>query len=208
MRLVDDKFCAHCAELWKKAVNGSYGLTENMKEAWDVYRQGERKALARWRGTEDLPEVYDEVVLVTKDVLKDSDFELEAAWPGLFYHDVVRIVANDMGVLFPDAGRSQNPYVRTKTQQANIALYIKRAMRLYIRVRSSVTATEMRAHMSELAVMAKAIAAASMRVVQARFPHDPTFVGPIVEVDIVLAALMHADDRFSTLLSKTMDDST
>ena len=179
-----------------------------MTNAYEIYKPGERKALMRLTPMQSFPDVFDEAVLASRDVLKDSDFDLSVVWSGIFWHEAVKEVVNNMGVLFEDAGRSQNPHVRTKKEQNAISMYVKQALRAYVRVRATISAHEFKAHMKELAIMARTVATAARWAVQGRFPRDPIFVGPIVEADVVLAALRYADDRFTTIVSKTLSNAT
>ena len=125
--------CAHCEQLWATMDdNLVFTLADDMDDARRIYVKGERKALKNWKGMTQMEAFFSQEVQAVKDLLADSVFELEASWPHVFWHQAMKQVTNEAGVLFADAGRSRNPYQRTKQDQDAICDYVQIMLRLWL----------------------------------------------------------------------------
>ena len=72
--------CAHCDQLWSMPDDdGIYELDEGMTEAWDRYKKGVRRAMKNWDDMQDMDEFFGKEIQAVKDLLCDSEFELEAS---------------------------------------------------------------------------------------------------------------------------------
>ena len=91
-----------------------HALTDDMTDACKVYEKGETKTLKNWKGMEGMATFFSEEIQTVKDLLAGSDRELEASWPHVFWHQAMGQFTNEAGVLFAEAGRSRNPFPRTK----------------------------------------------------------------------------------------------
>ena len=94
--------------------------------------------MGNWDGMGDMEEFFSQEIQTIKDLLADSAWEVTASWPHVFWHQAMKHVTNDAGVLFKDVGRSRNPYPRTKMEQEEICAYVKVMLRLWLRVRTTV----------------------------------------------------------------------
>ena len=113
----------------------------------------------------------------------------------------------DSGVLFPDAGRTRNPYNRTEKSQREICAYLCEAVRLWVRARATASASAFATWFSELCTVAKLVASAAKWSLQAKFPNDPIFVGPVCAADIIRAGLLNAvKTRYSARLDVALGE--
>ena len=198
--------CAHCEELWAMSSDDNvYAVEQSMKHACARYAKGERRAMKNWAGMKDLNDTYSDNIQVIKDVLQGSSFELDSQWPGFSCAQAQKAILLDAGVLFEDAGRSRNPYARTKQDQDRIAVFTHKMIELYLRVYATVKPEDWAALIKDLQQKARAVQQAALWTMQAEFPADPVFVGPIVAADIVAAGLRFADARFRALAQASAD---
>ena len=193
--------CAHCEQLWAVTDdNGIYELREDMPQAWARYRKGVHRTMKNWDSMKDMQHVFEKEVQAVKDLVHDSEFDVESAWPYMGYIAAQKTFMQHAGVLFEDAGRGRNPYPRTAKEQELIALFAHEMMRLWLRVAATVKKSDWMGHMQELQRKAKLVASAAKWAMQKEFPGDPVFVGPVVAADIVASGLIAADIRFRRMV--------
>ena len=71
--------CAHCEQLWALTDDdGVYELLEDMTHAWPRYEKGVRKAMKNWDSMKDMSEFFDKEIQEVKDLVHDSEFDVEA----------------------------------------------------------------------------------------------------------------------------------
>ena len=110
-------------------------------------------------------------------------------------------------MLFPEAGRSRNPFARTAEDQSRIADFTHEILPLYLRVLATVKPNDWSALLQTLQRQAKVVERAALWSMQALFPSDPVFVGPIVAADVIAAGFVAADERFKRLVQSLGDES-
>lgn len=199
--------CAHCEQLWAVSDDdGVYELKEDMADAWSRYQKGVRKAFKNWDDMQDVQTFFEREVQTVKDLVAASKFDVEPEWPYMDCKDAIKTFMQQAGVLFPDAGRSQNPYPRTALEQRTIASFVHEMLRLWLRVGATMSKVQWSEHMQVLQRQAKVVAQASRWAVQQQYPNDPVFAGPIMAADIVASALSTADLRFRRMMELVHED--
>ena len=201
--------CGHCKQLWtlQKESEEYYELKETMDVAWARYKKGERKALRNWDCMSGLADFFSEEIQQIKDTLAGSQHALPATWPDMSVLPAMKTVMQEAGVLFADAGRSRNPYVRTAEEQRVIADYTRTVLRSWLKVRATIAdKAKWLQHLRDLQRRAKVIAQAAMWSMQTKFSAYPIFAGAIVAADVMAAGLNFAAGRFAFMAAKVADD--
>ena len=207
--LANSSVCAHCDQLWALQDDDSFYALDpkTMEEAAEFYRAGKTGVMKKWPELVAAEQMFEEEVQSAKDIFADSEDELTASFPDVGFQDFCKLILNDAGVLFHDAGRSQNPYRRTAEQQARVGVYVQKMVVLWVRVKAAVSTEQFDAFFNTLCAVANRVENAARWAVQRTFQSYPVFVGPLVAADIIVAGFKAAESRYDHQVGRVMQNS-
>ena len=206
---VGGSVCKHCSELWNSGPNddGFFVLDkQSMKHAAEYYKPGAGNNFFRLPALKEAADLYSSEISVIKQIFDGTAMELEAEWPGCHFKQVVESTLVDVGVVFTDSGKKT--YKRLAVEQQRLGDYMKRIVKLWLRVRTFMSLEDLLEQTKLLGESARNVERGMMSILQARLPRQPVYCGALSVADVMLAGFTHAAGVFDQVVATAVDESS
>ena len=203
--------CKHCFELWNSGPNddGFFVLDkQSMKHAAEYYKPGAGNSFFRLPALREAADLYSSEISVIKQIFDGTTLELEAEWPGCHFKKVVESALVDVGVVFTDSGKKTSPYKRLAVEQQRLGEYMKRIVKLWLRIRTFMSLEDLLEQTRILGETARSIEKGMISILQARLPKQPVYCGALSVADVMLSGFTHAAGVFDQVVAVAVDENS
>ena len=205
----NEKFCDVCKDIWPEHdVNGFYVLdTEVMENAKEFYKPAKTAVLWNLPFMKNMDHFFSSEVQAVKDLLADTEAELERDWPYNSFRDVSKEILLGSGVMHRDSDKSKNAYKRDQWEMDRLSMYVREMITNWLRISAVIDTEDLMSEVGSLQRKAKLVSSASMWTVQRKHPTVPIWAGPLVPADVMLAGFRAAARSYQTLLNNVHAES-
>ena len=178
-----------------------------MPNAGEFYKPAETAVLWNLPFMKGMDHFFSEEVQNVKEVLNDTEAELERDWPYNSFRQVSKEILLNSGVMHRDSDKSKNAYKRDQWEHDRLSEYMREMITNWLRISAVIDTEDLLTEVSKLQKTAKLVSNASMWTVQREHPSIPIWAGPLVPADIMLAAFRVAAKPYQTLLNNAHAES-